>query len=135
MRLSIMAQDISSVTFGLQTKDGLRCEKQICVSPEGYLSALHETMTEWGMRVDDVDEIVVVTGPGSFTASRVSTTMANALGFARNIPVYGVENPTHLTIQELSSFERVSIQKSAVPFYDRPPEITVSRTQRGDKHS
>ena len=37
----------------------------------------------------EVDEIEVNTGPGSFTGTRVGVAIANALGFALDIPVNG----------------------------------------------
>lgn len=37
----------------------------------------------------DIDEIVVNTGPGSFTGTRVGVAIANALGFGLNAPVNG----------------------------------------------
>src|SRR3989344_7041086 len=39
--------------------------------------------------LSDIDEIEVETGPGSFTGTRVGVSVANALGFALNIPVNG----------------------------------------------
>jgi tRNA threonylcarbamoyladenosine biosynthesis protein TsaB len=43
----------------------------------------------------DISEIEVNVGPGSFTGLRVGAAIANALGFALNIPVNG-KNPASL---------------------------------------
>ena len=37
----------------------------------------------------DIREVKVDTGPGSFTGTRVGVAVANAIGFALNIPVNG----------------------------------------------
>lgn len=57
---------------------------------------------------EDVSEIEVNPGPGSFTGTRVGVTIANALGFALNVPVNG--------------------QKGTIePIYSAPPSITKKK--------
>lgn len=41
------------------------------------------------LTINDINQIKVKTGPGSFTGLRVGISIANALGFALNIPVNG----------------------------------------------
>lgn len=41
------------------------------------------------LKISDLSAIKVNTGPGSFTGLRVGISVANALGFALNIPVNG----------------------------------------------
>lgn len=38
----------------------------------------------------DLEGVMVITGPGSYTSIRIAVSFANALGFAQNIPVQGV---------------------------------------------
>jgi tRNA threonylcarbamoyladenosine biosynthesis protein TsaB len=38
----------------------------------------------------DLSAIVVLTGPGSFTGTRVGVTIANALSWALGVPVFGI---------------------------------------------
>lgn len=38
----------------------------------------------------DLQGVVVLTGPGSYTSIRIGVSFANALGYARNIPVVGL---------------------------------------------
>ena len=42
----------------------------------------------------DIDEILVNSGPGSFTGTRVGVAIANALGFGLSIKVNGKESVT-----------------------------------------
>lgn len=44
----------------------------------------------------DLRGVEVETGPGSFTGLRVGVSVANALGFALNIPVNGKKTETNL---------------------------------------
>ena len=64
-------------------------EEQIDSSPEGYLHALDTKLQEWDIDQSTLSGLIVVTGPGSFTASRVSTTIANSIAFTQSIPVVG----------------------------------------------
>lgn len=53
----------------------------------------------------DITEIKVNLGPGSFTGTRVGVAVANALGFALNIPVNGKKGKIALPIYEKSKFD------------------------------
>lgn len=48
-----------------------------------------ETLKKKGKRLEDVKQIKVNTGPGSFTGLRVGVSVANALGWSLGIPVNG----------------------------------------------
>lgn len=54
---------------------------------------------------EDITEVEVNPGPGSFTGTRIGVTIANALGFALDIPVNDQKNPVE-------------------PIYSSPPSIT-----------
>ena len=45
------------------------------------------------LKQEDITEVEVNRGPGSFTGTRIGVTIANALGFALAIPVNGQTNP------------------------------------------
>jgi tRNA threonylcarbamoyladenosine biosynthesis protein TsaB len=48
-----------------------------------------ETFKKEGKKFEDIKEIEVNTGPGSFTGLRVGVSVANALGWQLKIPVNG----------------------------------------------
>jgi|SRR3989344_2139094 len=52
-----------------------------------------------------IDEIEVKTGPGSFTGTRVGVAVANALGFALDIPVNGKKGKIAVPKYEKSKFD------------------------------
>jgi len=43
------------------------------------------------LKYSDLNEIIVVKGPGSFTGLRVGVSVANAISYVQKIPVYGVD--------------------------------------------
>lgn len=126
--LVISGQDIHELVLGLIQEKSLEKQKAVQTNPEGYLRVIDETLKEWEVAIADIDAVVVVSGPGSFTASRVSVTIANALKFALALPLYVVENIERASLSELISkidWEKpLSSSSFAKPIYDRPPHIT-----------
>lgn len=129
--LCVSAQDLKEIFFGIWKDGRFIMEIVVSVPPEEYLLALDETLKEWKMSLDDIDAVMVVTGPGSFTSSRVSVVIANTIVFAREIRIFGVENPRRLCLSELAKtvdwIARFSSSRYTVPVYDRPPYITTAK--------
>ena len=57
------------------------------------------------LNLKDLTAIEVNCGPGSFTGTRVGVSVANALGFALNIPVNGKKGKIVVPIYERSKFD------------------------------
>ena len=53
------------------------------------LPLIEEILTEHQLKLTDITDISVATGPGSFTGLRVGATIANALGYLLGVPVNG----------------------------------------------
>ena len=72
--------------------DGSRFEKSSesrILKSQMVLLLIEALLSEHNLKLSDVTEITVVTGPGSFTGLRVGATVANALGYLLNILVNG----------------------------------------------
>jgi len=78
---------------------------------QDILSFLHETLNQKGKSLDDLTEIEVNQGPGSFTGTRVGVTITNALALALKIKVNGQISPV-------------------LPVYASPPNITPPKKVR-----
>lgn len=73
-----------------------------------------------------ISGLIVVKGPGSFTGTRIGVSVANALAFALEIPILGIKKenlPLSKIGQKYTS--RVKRKKLIIPFYEKPPNITV----------
>lgn len=123
--LVIAGQDIRELSIGL-SKDGQIVESRTIVSsPETYLRDVAQALSDWKIALDDLDAVAVVTGPGSFTSSRVSVMIANGIGFAKGIPVIGIPNVERAHLASLTIPTTLPpVDRFAVPIYDRPPHIT-----------
>jgi len=131
MHLILSAQDIRSITFGVFDGEGVHSVTEVASSPEGYFPALDVFLSEQSLPLKNLEGVIVVTGPGSFTASRVSTTIANSIAFTQSIPVVGLENPERLDLPTLLQWKLFEGVDYVIPSYDRPPLITKSKPKMG----
>ena len=129
--LCVSAQDIKWIEFAWVQNGALETYARFDGMPESYLSGLNTTLRDWGRRVADADRLFVVTGPGSFTANRVSVTILNTLTFVYKLPIAGLKNADHTPLNELiEEYDldaldyRSGEEGIVVPAYDRPPGIT-----------
>ncbi len=134
MTLLISAQDIKRISLGLADKGMLVREEEFAAPPERYLERVARTLETW--KVDPrtgLTAVAVVTGPGAFTSSRVSTVIANSIAFAAGIPVIPLENPDQRGLKDLAAAlptpdaVGAGTQAFAQPTYNRPPNITLQK--------
>lgn len=109
MELFIDAQDLSQMTLGLSLPNGLHHKEIFFVPPEQYVKTLDVFLKKHQVGTEMIEQISVMPGPGSFTASRVSVTLANTLAFALDIPV---------------KIPGGTPQSFVSPVYNKPPQIT-----------
>lgn len=132
-RLVLCAQDIRWIDLAWEQDGRLAAQERVMGAPHEYLKAVAQALEKWGHSLDQAEEVVVVAGPGAFTAARASVTIANALSFAKGIPVVAVENPDRLTVEQLLGSGAIdrspSTQSLARPAYDRPPQIALPKSK------
>ena len=87
MKLFIDTSDRERIVIGFDNErfeEDARKEKS-----QALLPLIHEKLEKTGKSIHDVTEIEVAVGPGSFTGLRVGIAIANAIGWALEIPVNG----------------------------------------------
>jgi len=87
MKLFIDTSSAEKVVIGLNDErfeTEARKEKS-----QKLLPFIIETLKKKKKKIEDIKEIEVNTGPGSFTGLRVGVSVANAIGWALDIPVNG----------------------------------------------
>ncbi len=77
-----------SVSLITSEKD-LRKESEQKFGSQVLLNLIEEILKEAELKLQNLDEIKVATGPGSYTGLRVGAAVANALGYSLGIPVNG----------------------------------------------
>lgn len=78
-----------------------------------------EVLASHGATLGDLDRLVVVTGPGSFTGIRIGVAFVRGLALALDIPAIGITSleaglPPHM----------IGPAKAALPAQKRPPDRT-----------
>jgi hypothetical protein len=134
MFLAIQAQDLQNISIALFDGGLVGARKDFQTSPEFYLQTIDNALTQWSVSKNELKGVVVVTGPGSFTSSRVSTTIANALAFTRDIPVFTLENSGYkplVTLLEGFDPPTTSARAFAFPVYGSPAHITKPKNHLG----
>lgn len=87
MRLYIDTSDSNKVIIGLDKK---RWEFETKIQkPQKLLSLINQIMEKTGTLINQITEIEVNLGPGSFTGLKVGVSVANALSWALKIPING----------------------------------------------
>lgn len=87
MKLFINTGDREEIIVGLGEKK-YRAKAREKAS-QMLLPLIVKALKKEGKDFKDISEIVVATGPGSFTGLRVGVSVANALGWALGVPVNG----------------------------------------------
>jgi len=78
-----------------------------------------------------IQGIVVVNGPGQFTATRIGVATANALSYALNIKITSLRADEFGSIEDMVSngwekLKKIKNKSIIEPVYDREPNITIS---------
>lgn len=101
MKLYIDTADREEITIGLDKRRFKTKAKE--GASQKLLAFIEETLKKERISMQEITEIEVNTGPGSFTGLRVGVAVANTLGWALKIPVNG---------KDLRKGETVDIQYS-----------------------
>jgi hypothetical protein len=136
MILFLSAQDISCLEVGLLDGEGrLLSFQEFIARPEDYLAAIANFLLGHSVNIIDLKKVVVVSGPGSFTSTRIIVTIANTLSFANNLPVIGIVNTSRKNSKELlGELNSVWLKEKGrgfvSPVYDRTPLITLKTNSK-----
>ena len=87
MKLYIDTSNSEKIIVGLDDKKFETLSKK--GASQRLLPFIVELLKKEEKKLEDIKEIKVNTGPGSFTGLRVGVSVANALGWALKIPVNG----------------------------------------------
>jgi tRNA threonylcarbamoyladenosine biosynthesis protein TsaB len=78
-----------SVSLEMDGKTSSITEDATVLRSEAALPVIEKLLKKSNLKVNQLDEIMVNKGPGSYTGLRVGIAIANALGFLLNLPVNG----------------------------------------------
>ncbi|MCH5167716.1 MAG: tRNA (adenosine(37)-N6)-threonylcarbamoyltransferase complex dimerization subunit type 1 TsaB [Erysipelotrichales bacterium] len=94
-------------------KDGSLLDKEIRLSERNHsdytVPMLNDLLKRNSLTVHDLNEIIVVNGPGSFTGVRIGVTIAKTLAYTLNIPIKTITSLECLAISDTTKDKKVTI--------------------------
>ena len=115
----------------LWNEKGVLAEKEYLTNArlsQHFLSWIDEFLSEHSVKKEDLKGLAVVKGPGSFMTLRVVISTSNALGYALDIPVLGVEKNEGFSKKMIEGLVETGNFKGPVaPYYKEPPKITAPK--------
>ncbi len=133
MKLIVSTESNQKFSIGLadasQLIDFELVEKPFMQS-ELVLKTIDKFFSKYKVSIKNLEEIIVISGPGDFSAVRIGISIANALAYAWNISVKAVESEKNYKSEEkklkevLKMSEQIKVSKIAKPVYIAEPNIT-----------
>lgn len=132
--MNILVVDTSDkvARFGLfqddKMTDKLEWEAHRELSKTFYLK-LDELLGRNSLSYNDLNSIVVVRGPGSFTGLRIGIVIVNAFSYSLGIETAGVVQKEKMSLEEIYIAGKKELKKGQIiePFYGREPNITIKK--------
>lgn len=94
--MKLLALDTSSNACSVALQDGGRVIERHRVEPRMHtkilLPLVSEVLEEGGLKVADLDAIVLGNGPGSFIGLRIAASLAQGLAYASGLPIVPVSS-------------------------------------------
>lgn len=102
--MNVLAIDTSNQIMGVAIlKDNIVIGEVVTNLTKNHsvrlMPAIHQLMNDIQMKPDQLDEIVVAKGPGSFTGVRIGLATAKAMAWSLDIPIKGVSSLETLAYQ------------------------------------
>lgn len=130
MMLYVNGQDIARLVLAKLTAVANGWVGEFAViegGPESYLKDITTFLASHGLGVEELEGVVVVSGPGSPTALRASHAIVNALAFAKQLKVFSLDKEPQVPDDvALRSLDTVTAKTFAFPHYGKAPTITAS---------
>ena len=91
----LLALDTSTRTVGVALYDGVQVLSELVWNSKDYHTvelapAVAETLSKSGVAIEDLQALVVATGPGSFTGLRIGLALAKGIALVRHLPLIGI---------------------------------------------
>lgn len=97
------------------------------------LNLVEQLLHREKIELNELTGVVVASGPGPFSALRAAASIANAMGYALDIPVAGIigEHPVReLARRGMKKLARMKAGTLVVPHYGAPAHIMKAKRRR-----
>lgn len=107
------------ITIALKTKDNLFIKtKESEYSHSIYtMPMIEELFKENNLNVKDLDEIIVINGPGSFTGIRIGLSIAKTIAYALNLKIHTISSLKAYLISSDINEEKMAVIEDNKGYY------------------
>lgn len=95
-------------------KDGHVLEKKDIVSANRHsqvtMPTIDEALKSTGIDINDINSIIVVNGPGSFTGERIAVTIAKTIAYCKKIPIRTIDSLTMMAVNDTRDIKYVALE-------------------------
>jgi len=121
MILFIDTSDFTAMRFALIDSTTIEYVFEIAYNENWKtLDYLQSFLNKSGVDIANIKKVIVCSGPGSFTGTRVGVTIAEAISFARKIPIVAMPKnklPKDLTkLKTIKGLKKIEIEYSPSKF-------------------
>ena len=135
MILLIDTSNIEYFFLGLADSQGLKLQKKVNAhfeQEEKLLLNLDQLCQKAKVQPNTFSGVIVVDGPGSFSALRIGLAVANTIGWQLHIPVVGVHKNEFCSPEELYIVGSKLLKQKfgfslVLPVYDKEPNINLKK--------
>lgn len=133
MTLFIDTSDFNNLTLAVVNNAVVKIHTTSVAFNENYKTNefLEKFLKHQNVKPKDLTKVVVCSGPGSFTGIRVGVALAQALGFALNIPVVAI--PKSKVPKDIRKLGSIKSGKTLVMNYGQKPNITKAKKKSVQK--
>lgn len=110
------AQAVANVTLRSSRQHG-----------EALVQVINDTLNHLAWRPDDIEQIIVGVGPGSYTGIRIGVTMAKVWATTLNVPIIQVSS---LSLMAAGGVQAVDSQKIIIPIIDARRQTAYTAAYR-----
>lgn len=107
------------ITIGLKNKDKLYIKTKLSEYSHSIFTMpmIKEIFEENNINVKDLDKIIVVNGPGSFTGIRIGLSIAKTMAYALNIKINTISSLLAYLISDDKNDEKMAIIEDNKGYY------------------
>ena len=102
----------SKITIALIVKSNIIIKEKITSHDHSshVVNMITGILKENGYTKKDIEEIIVVNGPGSFTGVRIGVVIAKTLAFTLNIPIKTISSIEALAVSDKGNFDVITVE-------------------------
>ncbi|MBU0670758.1 MAG: tRNA (adenosine(37)-N6)-threonylcarbamoyltransferase complex dimerization subunit type 1 TsaB [Patescibacteria group bacterium] len=98
---------------------------------ENLLELIHELLSGKKIKPKDLEGIIVITGPGSFTALRIACVIANTFAYVEKVPLFGFKKTEYNKLEDLlKKTAKKKGENHLEPFYNKKPNISKPKKKK-----